>query len=214
MEVKRLTVSEYATLTGKTKQSIYKRIRKGNIKTIEEVVNGKKILFVLLESDGKLAQEVEDNPISTPPKVEDNPISTPPEVENNPDLTHISTPPKVESNPNSTQTESSSFQFYIEVLQKQLEEKDRQIERLQEQNREQAEIHRREIEELHRILDQEQKLHAASIKYLPAQETPAPEEEHNREVETPPVEVEEKEPIEQEQEPPKKKGFFSRLFHK
>lgn len=150
----KVSVKEYAEQNQISVQSVYKKISKGTLKTAREKINGKEVLFILLED-----QQPEDlnhfKPDFKPIKPDVKPIQpvlNQEEVEFNqilnPDSTTLNQPEveKVEMvenvlNPNST-TRDGSEQGIIAFLQEQLQEKDRQIERLQEQTRQQAEENR------------------------------------------------------------------------
>lgn len=165
----KLTVAEYAEFKGTSLQAIYKKIDRLN--TVEEERNGRKQKFILLSNDEeKLFNNINDNSTAN------QPISTPIQQEYNGDTAPNSTPIQQEFNDNTTPIQ----QEIIAILREELAEKNRQIKALQEQYNTQAETHKKEIEELHRLLDQEQQLHAASIKYLPAAQD-IPEEEAEEE---------------------------------
>ena len=146
----KVSVKEYAEQNQISVQSVYKKINKGTLKTAREKINGKEVLYILLED-----QQPEDLNHFKPIKPDVKPIQpvlNQDEVEFNQTLNPDSTTlnqPEVEMvemvenvlNPNST-TRDGSEQGIIAFLQEQLQEKDRQIERLQEQTRQQAEENR------------------------------------------------------------------------
>ncbi len=176
----KITVKDYAELKHTTVQAVYKRISKGNLKTVKEKINGKDVLFVLLDEDGN---DSNLNPSSTDYK--------PKEVELNQGFNQDTTqfqPPRVEKveedlNPSSTtKAEPQADLSIIIFLQRQLEEKDRQLAEKDKQ-----------IEKIQQLLDQEQQLHARTnlllAEYKKKEEEPQeekPEEEikeENKEVE-------------------------------
>lgn len=196
-----MTVSEYALKTGKSKQSIYKRIRKGTIKTVEEIVNGKKTLFVLLYDDSNKSREVEYNPTNqpnlNPTTVEDNPNSNPHTVEDNPNN-------QPTFNPNSTPLDTTSR--ILELLQRQLEEKDKQIERLQAENKEKDRQLQDQFERFSTLLLRSQELEAITHKLLGQGDSQEPTEPIQDSNAAPPQEQT------AEDKPRKKKSWFARLF--
>ena len=56
-----LSVKEYAALHGMTEQAVYKRIRAGKLQTIEHQENGKKKLYILLDSSGTVPEPGTDD---------------------------------------------------------------------------------------------------------------------------------------------------------
>ena len=190
----KVSVKDYAELKQTTVQAVYKRINKGTLKTVKEKINGKDVLFVLLDEDNR------DSNLN--PSLTDN---QPKEVELNQDLNLNSTPNQpngVENeeedlNPSSTpKEEPQADQSIIIFLQKQLEEKDRQIAEKDKQ-----------IEKIQQLLDQEQHLHL-STKLLLKEYT---DKEQNIE-EEPQSKQEEKNKIVADQEPQKKRSWLYRFF--
>lgn len=190
----KLTVKDYAELKQTTVQAVYKRISKGNLKTVKEKINGKDVLFVLLDEDSR-----DSNLTTSSTEVQ------PKEVELNQGLNQNTTqtkPPKVEKveedlNPTSTQkAETQAEQSIISFLQRQLEEKDRQLAEKDKQ-----------IEKIQQLLDQEQQLHARTNLLLA--EYKRKEEEPQEEQATEEIKVESKEA---DQETKKKRNWFYRWF--
>lgn len=178
-----LSVAEYAAKMGVSPQSVYKRVKRGTLKSIVK----DSITYILLD----------DGPDTTQP---DNPETT----QFQPDTTQPNNPFTTANQPNSTQpnnpqTTPNSTYDIVAFLQEQLKEKDSQIERLQNQIETQAERHQKEIDDLHRLLEQSQLIQAQTIRALP----PAGNEEIQKDSEI----------IEQaQQQEPKKRSWLARLF--
>lgn len=183
-ERKLLSVAEYAEKMGVSPQSVYKRVKRGTLKNT--VKDG--ITYILLD----------DGDETTPAQPADNPDTTPIQ----PETTQPETPNSTDSQPNSTQpnnpqTTPNSTYDIVAFLQEQLKEKDSQIERLQTQIEAQAERHQKEVDDLHRLLEQSQLIQAQTIRALPA---------GNNE------EIPKEEDIIEAKEEPKKRGFWARLL--
>jgi len=203
----KLTVAEYAELHSISVQAVYKKINR--LHTIEEERNGRKQIFIVVgeEEEDKTAGE-EVKPYSTVNSTPTASTSTPEEQDN--------------STVNSTPTASTSTQevkpsstaelnpAILEVLQAQLEEKDRQIERLQKAAEEKDRQIQEQFDRFTALLMRSQELEALTHKLLLGQGEAAeePQEVANQAEIIP----EEAPPKTEEQEPPKKTGFFSRLF--
>lgn len=206
--MKKQTVKEYANENYISKQAVYKKIDKGTLKTIKEIVDGKETIFIVIEDK---EEEISN---STPIQLEDNHNST---TENNkqennstsfqPEDNHNTTPIQPEDNRtdnhNSTSNQpisSQAFETIISILKEQLEEKDKQIAERDKQ-----------IADFVRLLDQEQQLHAQTRFMLKEYqdkgqkeeviEVTEEEEPDNKETEIKPEEA---------QEPKKKHNWFVR----
>ena len=172
--MKKLTVAEYAKLHDISVQAVYKKVDR--LKTVEEERNGRYITLIIVDDEGQETSKQEIKPDST-----GNSTSTPQD----------STP---EFKPDST---GELNQEIIEVLKQQLQEKDKQIERLQEENKAQ-------FERFTELLYRSQQLEALTHKLLEAGDLePEPLQDKDND-----------NPEKTDQEQPKKKGFFSRLFKK
>ena len=231
-----LSIAEFAELVGVSKQAIYKQAKSENSKLSPYIVSQGKMLFIKA-SALKEVYGVECDVSTIQPaiqlKSEDiKPNSTPiqpTEVE------------KVEKdfNPNSTPIQPLLEQV-IATLQGQLEEKDRQISRLQEQTAQQAEEMREkdkiiqdQLTQMNELLRNSQMIQAQANKYLLASTEPpqdAAGEPHEVEVietqaeepaaaegQTEPQEepvIEEIEPpiVETQTEPEKKHGWLYNFF--
>ena len=215
--MEKITVAEFANRTGKSKQSIYKRIRRGTLKAVEEVVNGKMTTFILLgegadnpaETD-KVELNPDNQPANNPPRVEDNPADNPNSVEYNPANQSQLNPSKVEDNPSFNP--SATTDRIIEILQQQLAEKDRQIERLQEETKEKDRQIKEQFDRLSTLLLRSQELEAITHKLL-GQGT----EEDITQTETAEAEDNSNAPTDEitaDNEPQRKKSWLSRLFHR
>ena len=189
----KLTVAEYAALKCITVQAVYKKIN--NLKTVEEKQNGRKKLFIIVEDEEPKTVEDEIKPNST-----DN---------FNPSIS-TSTP---QIKPNSTGELNPALlellQKQVQEKDKQIEEKDKQIERLQKAAEDKDKQIQEQFERFTALLMRSQELEALTHKLLLGQgetaEEPPQEADNTEEIEVEP-------PKPEEQEPPKKMGFFRRLF--
>lgn len=190
----KVSVKDYAELKHTTVQAVYKRISKGTLKTVKEKINGKDVLFVLLDEDNNDSNLTPSSTDKQPKEVELN-------QRLNQDTTQFQ-PQRVEKseeefNPSSTQREEpQTDQNIISFLQRQLEEKDRQLAEKDKQ-----------IEKIQQLLDQEQQLHLSTKLLLmeyKKNEDPAEEKQESNKVE--------QENKEADQEPKKKRSWFSRWF--
>ena len=204
--MKNITVAEYAELHNISVQAVYKKIDR--LETVEEVRNGRKVRLIVVDEEGESRPPQDTKPYSTTnstdttedkPKINQDTTSfnlpnQPFQPENNQDFQ----PPKP----------ADTTSYYISVLEKQLEEKDRQI---QEQ-----------FDRLTNLLLRSQQLEALTHKLLgQGEDTEEPitaDTEAQTQTETDTEEGEGKaetaeqtaeEPIEA---PPKKKNWFMRLF--
>ena len=131
----KLTVAEYAKSKCISVQAVYKKIDR--LKTIEEERNGRKQILIIVDDEEQETAEEEIKPNSTPIKPSstvdfnpDNSTSTPQEEEN---TTNKFNPDSSTSTP--TIQPSSTVDFnpsVLQILQEQIQEKDKQIERLQQ----------------------------------------------------------------------------------
>ena len=174
-----LTVPEYAGIKGVSTQYVYKLLQQGKLdgKTVEE--KGKKKKFVVVELTDKEKSELvklrnQTNQQSQPAAQPPNLNSIVGQVEK-PEDNQTNQPDQPEEN-----SETEDRDIIIEFLMAQIREKDKQI------------------EELHKLLNQEQQLHAAAL--LPAAE-------ENTENKTQEGQTIEAKPIES-----KKRGWFYRWF--
>lgn len=181
-----LSVKEYATLHGMTEQAVYKKIRVGKLQTTERQENGKRKLYILLDPAGNNAT------VSTPDTAEPADTATDPHQGNGTDDDDRS--PAGAGSP-AAAAEIMALEKALEALTAQLAEKDRQIERLTD------------------LLYREQGLQAQSHMLLTARTTTTPPDptqdngtddgDHSPAGEEP----------EQEQQKPKKRGFWYWLFN-
>ena len=196
-----LSVKEYATLHGMTEQAVYKKIRAGKLQTTERQENGKRKLYILLDPAGN------NETVSTP--------DTPPAArapDPHPDEAAAAGVPQDPGRAGSPAAatdgsqgagsapaaEITALEKAVEALTAQLAEKDRQIERLTE------------------LLYREQELQANSHRLLnaatePAARAPAPDQAAAAD-DGDPLNPAGQEP-EQEQQKPKKRGFWYWLFN-
>lgn len=206
-QMEKLTVKEYADLKGTSVQAVYKRIDK--LTTIKEEKNGKEITFILVGENG--ADDFNHpQPSSTDDFNHPQPSSTPNDEGAKPSSTdnlNHSQPSLTEDVKPSSTTAPQGVDAVIDALREQLRQKDKQIETLQQQNKEQ-------FDRLTELLLRSQQLEAITQRLLLEQ----PPEDNTTEEQPPePENIKEEqpkvEPIETEKEvPPEKKGFFRRLF--
>lgn len=201
--MKKLTVAEYAELKCISVQAVYKKINK--LKTTEEERNGRKITLIIIDDEEPKPKEEEIKPIST-----DNSTST---------ATDLTPEDKVTSTSNSTSTASTSTpdikptstdnstSNIIEVLKTQLQEKDKQIERLQDTVAEKDKQLKEQFDKFAELLYRQQQLEAITQHKL------LKSGEAEEEITEPEEKADDLQPEEaQDQEQTQKKGFFSRLF--
>ena len=197
-----LSVKEYATLHGMTEQAVYKKIRAGKLQTTARQENGKRKLYILLDPAGN------DETVSTPDTAE--PAARAPDPHPGeaaaagvPQDTGSAGSPATATDGrqgagSAPATEITALEKAVEALTAQLAEKDRQIERLTE------------------LLYREQELQANSHRLLnaatePAARAPAPDQAAAAD-DGDTLNPAGQEP-EQEQQKPKKRGFWYWLFN-
>ena len=218
--MKNITVAEYAELHNISVQAVYKKIDR--LETVEEVRNGRKVRLIVVDEEGESRPPQDTKPYSTPNSTDttaDSPIlnqdttsfnlpNQPFQPENNQDFQ----PPKP----------ADTTSYYISVLEKQLAEKDRQIERLQEEGKEKDRQIQEQFDRLTNLLLRSQQLEALTHKLLGQGEdteepitadteaqTQTETDAEAGEGKTETAEQTAEEPIEA---PPKKKNWFMRLF--
>ena len=234
MEEKLLSIAEFAELVGVSKQAIYKQAKSENSKLAPFIVSQGKMLFIKSAAVKEVYGVECDNSTIQPaiqPKDESiKPISTPiqpAEVEK----------VKPDNQPNSTPIQPLLEQV-IAALQGQLEEKDRQISRLQEQAAEQAaemrekdKIIQDQLTQMNELLRNSQMLQAQANRYLLASTEPQDAAGEPQEVEVIETQGEEQaaaegkiepqeEPVEEieppkaeiQAEPEKKRSWLYNLF--
>ncbi len=216
--MKKITVAEFAELHNISVQAVYKKLDKLN--TVEEERNGRTITLIVIDEEQGPAEgevikpaEVEFQPQIQPNSTAFQPSIQPQKGEFQPQIQ----PAEVENQPQESgeiQPELNQIQekdataILIATLQKQIEEKDKQIERLQKAAEEKDRQIKEQFDNLTKLLHQEQQLGAATHRLLLGQGEAAQEEEappQAAEQETKPA------PREYEEEKPKK-GFWRRLF--
>lgn len=156
--MKLITIAEYAEQNSISPQAVYKRINKGQLKSVKQKdESGKYIKYIVIETAEN--RESEFKPEFKPP-VEPTPapLST--------DLNHLNQPinQPVEKPLNQGNAGNSEI---IDLLISQLSEKDRQIERLQAQieqqtqdNREKDKVIQEQMLKLNELLTNSQQLQA------------------------------------------------------
>ena len=153
----KITVAEYHDLTGISKKTIYKKINQGKLETTQGLVNNRLTTFVICdEEDLPLLPDSPRSKLPVKPK-ETQEKSEETELPLLPDSPRSKLP--VKPNEQILQT----LTLTIEMLQKQLDEKDNQIRKL------------------HELLDQEQQLNAQNNLLLSDNNRAAPAvEEQNQ----------------------------------
>lgn len=175
MEEKLLSIAEFAELVGVSKQAIYKQAKSENSKLAPFIETQGKMLFIkasaLKEVYGVECDVSTIQPAIQPKDESIKPISTPIQPQ---EVEKV----KPDNQPNSTQIQPLLEQV-IAALQGQLEEKDRQISRLQEQAAEQAaemrekdKIIQDQLTQMNELLRNSQMLQAQANKYLLASTEP------------------------------------------
>lgn len=195
--MKKLTVAEYAELNCISVQAVYKKINRLN--TIEEERNGRKQILIILDEEPKDKEDI-IKPDST-----SNSTSTPddstPKEQTNSTSNSTSTPDNSTPNikPNSTNELNPNI---IEILEAQLKEKDKQIERLQKATEEKDKQIKEQFERLTQLIARSQELEARAHTLLLEGETEKePEQKQGKIIDINTAEKQEN-----------KQGFFSRLF--
>ncbi len=189
--MRKQTVRDYAEENFISRQAVYKKIDKGTLKTTKENIDGKEVIFILIDED----TAEENKPThSTPVQPQDNQETTTKEE----DTTTHSTPVQPQDNQETTQNSTPiqpPIQPYIEMIDLLKQELADRKDELKDRDR--------TIETLTRLLDQEQHLHAQTRLLLKGYQ-------EKEEMETPKEESQE-EPI-ADQEPKKKTNWFRRWF--
>lgn len=228
-----LTIAEFAELVGVSKQALYKQAKSENSKLAPFIETQGKMLFIkasaLKEVYGVECDVSTIQPAIQPKDESIKPISTPIQPQ---EVEKV----KPDNQPNSTPIQPILEQV-IATLQGQLEEKDRQISRLQEQAAEQAaemrekdKIIQDQLTQMNELLRNSQMLQAQANRYLLAgTETPQDAAGEPQEVEVIETQGEEQtaaegqlepqeepaeeiEPTEAEVEQEKKHGWLYNLF--
>ena len=195
--MKKQTVRDYAEENYISRQAVYKKIDKGTLKTMKENIDGKEVIFILIDEDPTEESNLTN---STPIQPQDNQETTQKQDETTPNSTPIQPQDNQETTPNSTSIQPS-IQPYIEMIDLLKQELADRKDELKDRDR--------TIETLTRLLDQEQHLHAQTrllLKgYQDREEAETPKEESQEE-----PTINEKPIADQEQK--KKKSWFRRWF--
>lgn len=202
-----VSVAEYAKIKAISQQAVYKQINNGKVEYIEKTEKGKKVKYIKYSHT-----ERETKPIQ-PTSVEVENIENE-EVLNSLNSTNQPTKLNQFNQPNQPKAEETEFQTVIRILQAQLEEKDKQIERLQEQNAKQAEENRIKDNTIKEALEKAQTLQAqVNLLLLDGKKEPKEEvidiQENAEQAER--LHNQSRSSITQEPEH-KKKTFWQRLF--
>ena len=178
-----LTVKEYAARQGMTEQAAYKQIRAGKLLTVERQENGKakKYIFVFAQEDQDTTPGAAGAPDQSPGPAPDQAG------------TAAADPRQSQGSEAPAQDQTgAALEKAVAALTAQLEEKDRQINRLTE------------------LLSQSHQLQAHSQKLL-EQGTAQPPERNQEEPEKEPEPQEEPQPQEEPAPPEKKRSFWDWL---
>lgn len=204
----KLTVAEYADLHSISVQAVYKKINRLN--TIEEERNGRKQIFIITGEDSEEKTAEEEVKLSSTANSTSTASTSTPEKQDN--STYNSTPAASTSTPEVKPSSTDELNpAILDLLQAQLEEKDKQIERLQKAAEEKDKQIQEQFERFTALLMRSQELEALTHKLLLGQGEAAAEEPQEV-INQAEVIPEEEPPKTEDQEPPKKEGFFSRLF--
>ena len=157
--MKKQTVRDYAEENYISRQAVYKKIDRGTLKTVKEQIDGKEVIFILVEEDGDKADhsttiQPQDNPISTA----NNDVSADGQPQDNPVSTTIQPQDNQQTTDNTTVIQP--YKEIIEYLKQELAEKKEELkqkDKVIEDIRQEAQQDR---ERLTKLLDQEQQLHA------------------------------------------------------
>lgn len=199
--MEKMTVKEYADFKGVSVQAVYKKIENNKLKTIEEKKDRRYITFIIIDEEPEQEQpEVKE--IKETEKEEIQPISTGNSISTPTNSTTEFQPISTEKTGNSTSTATNSTtefqpntnnelnQAIVDLLREQLQEKDKQIERLLKTNEEQL---ARLTELLYRSQQLEKLLSSKVSEDKPLQEEPIID-------------------IETEEQPERKRSFLNRFF--
>lgn len=232
----RMTVREYAEAHNISHQAIYRKIKRGQLQTEKEKINGKEVVFILPDgvhngvvSNATPVQPVQRDVQHLQPDVQQGvqrmqsdmqrvqqdmqQVCNQEEVAEVADLCNHATTFATDVQPDMQPVqppETAGEQNMIAFLQEQLREKDKQIERLQDQNRQKDEIITDQLSKMNELLRNSQLLQAQVNTLLLKSNTGETEPEEGDQAS--PETTEDPEP-EQTPEPQKKRrGFFYRLF--
>ena len=210
------SIPEFAEAAGKKKQGIYQQVKNENSKIFPFVVFKGKTPYIKAEAlkevygveqadsqdENQDSQEFsQENQAQSQESKTENQDSQADSQDENQDSQDFSQAQSQENQ--DAQTQAEQEKSFIIFLQEQLKEKDRQLAEKDKQ-----------IEKITLLLDQEQQLHART-NYLLAeyQKREAEQEEQTEEAETEATEPQDPPPPqEQDQEPQKKRSWLYRLF--
>ena len=220
--MKSITVAEYAELHNISVQAVYKKIDR--LETVEEVRNGRKVRLIVVDEEGESRPLQDTKPNSTTQSTystADQPQLNQDQQQYNQDNQPIQPDFNQDFQPTKPLDTTAS---YILILEKQLAEKDRQIERLQEEGKEKDRQLQEQFDRLTNLLLCSQQLEALTHKLLGQGQEEEPIAETDTEIDTdtdiqtaeaggeeqePTAETHE-EPI--EEAPPQKKSWIKRLL--
>ena len=220
--MKNITVAEYAELHNISVQAVYKKIDR--LETVEEVRNGRKVRLIVVDEEGESRPPQDTKPYSTTNSTD----TTEDKPQINQDTTSFNLPNQPFQPENNQDFQppkpADTTSYYISVLEKQLEEKDRQIERLQEEGKEKDRQIQEQFDRLTNLLLRSQQLEALTHKLLgQGEDTEEPitadtdteaqtQTETDTEAGEGKAETAEQTVEEPREAPPKKKNWFMRLF--
>ncbi len=162
-----LSIAQFAEAVGVSKQAIYKQVKNENSKLYPFIIFDGKTPMIKVEAVEALYHTNQPNSTQEVEKEteESQPIKPNSTQDFNPKSTQEVEKVETTNQPNSTQ----DFNQILAILTAQLAEKDKQIEKLQEQNARQAEENRKkdeviqeQLEKLNDFLENSQRLQAQS----------------------------------------------------
>ena len=176
--MRKLTVAEYQKIENVSKKTIYKRINQGKLNTTQELVNNKLITFIVLEEQG-LTPDLPPSPAGNlPPSPEEKEQGQGKQENFSNDLRGQGLTPDLPPSP-AGNSPPSPADTTIEFLKEQLREKDRQL----AERDKQINLLLEQVKQAQNLLDQEQKLHAGTRILVNApteEEKPAPKKQRSR----------------------------------
>ena len=168
--MKKITVAEYHKETGLSKKTIYKKIDQGKLKTETQYINNRPITFIVLEGQGFTPDLPPSPEGNLPPSPEGNEKVNGNRENFNGILGGQSFTPDLPPSPEGNLP--PSLNSVVELLEKQLSEKDRQIAEKDKQINTLLE----QIKQAQSLIDQEQRLHAGTRALLKEAEEPENQE--------------------------------------
>ena len=203
-----LTIPEFAEAAGKKKQGLYQQVKNENSKIFPYIVFRGKTPYIKIEALKEVygieqADSQDENQESQAKSQESKTINQESQADSQDKNQESQAKSQAQSQENqAAPTQAEQESSFILFLQEQLKEKDRQLAEKDKQ-----------IEKITLLLDQEQQLHARTNFLLAEyQKREAEQEEQAGEADTGAEEPQAPPPQEQDQEPQKKRSWWYRLF--